>query len=138
MLRYLLPWLCQHQYAEAPCRLLVQDLCLQLTKVTPPPQHIHVLRILGPFPHCLSIDDICFNRILFTFLTKETSDSSFWKFSFKCLIYAVSEAIVELVCSWVLRNKLIIWFLFNALSVSSVYSPAITSTRLLQWQKNSS
>ena len=87
------------------------------------------------FQHCLSIDDICFDRILFTFLTTEISDSIFWKFSFKRLISAVSEAIVVLACSWVLRNKSIIWFLFNALSVSSVYSLAITSTRLLQRQK---
>ena len=50
----------------------------------------------------------------------------------KRLISAVSEAIVQLVCSRVLRNKSIIWFFFNALSVSSVYIPAITSTRLLQ------
>ena len=73
------------------------------------------------FQHCLSIDDICLDRILFTFLTTETFDSSFWKFPFKRLISAVSEAIVVLVCSWVLRNKSIIWFLFNALRVSSVY-----------------
>ena len=29
-----------------------------------------------------------------------------------------------------MRNKSIIWFLFNALNVSSVYTPDITSTRL--------
>ena len=40
MPRYI-PALCQYQYAEAPFRLLVQDLCLQLTKVTLPTQHIH-------------------------------------------------------------------------------------------------
>ena len=90
------------------------------------------------FQHCLSVDDICFDRILFTFLTTETSDSSFWKFSFKRLISAVSEAIVVLACSWDLRNKSIVCFLFNALNVSLVYTPEITSTRLLRWQKNSS
>ena len=87
------------------------------------------------FQHCLSIDDICFDRILFTFLTTEISDSTFWKFSFKRLISVVSEAIVVLACFWVLRNKSIIWFLFNALSVSSVHTLAITSIKLLQWQK---
>ena len=87
------------------------------------------------FQQCLSIVDICLHRLLFTFLITETSDSRFWKFPFKRLISAVSEAIVVLVCSCVLRNKSIIWFLLNALSVSSVYTPAITSTRLLQWQK---
>ena len=76
------------------------------------------------FRHCLSIDGICFDRILFTFLTTETSDSSVWKFSFKRLISAVSEAIIVLAFSWVLRNKSIIWFLFNALNVSSVYTTA--------------
>ena len=85
--------------------------------------------------HCLSIDDICFDRILFTFLATETSDSSFWKFSFKGWISVVSEAIVVLAYSWILRNESIILFLFNVLSVSAVYTPAITSTRLLQWQK---
>ena len=87
------------------------------------------------FQHCLSIDDICFDRKLFTFLATETSDSSFWKFSFKGWISVVSEAIVVLAYSWILRNESIILFLFYVLSVSSVYTPAITSTRLLQWQK---
>ena len=62
------------------------------------------------FQHCPSIDDICFDKILFTFSITETSDSSFWKFSFKGLISAVSKAIVVLDCYWVLRNKSIIWF----------------------------
>ena len=76
------------------------------------------------FQHCLTIDDICLDRILFTVLTTKTFGSTFWKFSFKRLISAVREAIVVLVCSWVLRNKSMIWFLFNALSVSSVYAMA--------------
>ena len=81
----------------------------------------------------LSIDDTCLDKILFTFLIIEKSDSNFWKFSFKCLISAVSEVIVvSLFLSFM--NKSIIWFLFNALSVSTVYTPAIT-TRLVQWQK---
>ena len=87
------------------------------------------------FQHCLSINDICLDRILFTFLGTETSDSSFWKFSFKGWISAVSEAIAVLACPWVLRNKSIILLLFNALSVSSEYTPTVTWTRLLQWQK---
>ena len=56
----------------------------------------------GFFQHCLSIDGICLDRILFTYLITETSDSNFYKFSFKGLISAVGEAIVVLVCSWVL------------------------------------
>ena len=36
------PTLCQHQYAEASYILLPQVLCLQLTKVTLAPHHIHV------------------------------------------------------------------------------------------------
>ena len=38
------------------------------------------------FQHFLSIADICLDRILFTFLTTATSDSSFWKFAFKRLV----------------------------------------------------
>ena len=51
------------------------------------------------FQHCLSIDGISLDRILFTFLITETSDSTFWKFSFKRLTSAVIEAIVVLVYS---------------------------------------
>ena len=125
------PPLCQHQYAEAPYRLSLSSI-----DEGNPTTSTHSRREYWAFfQHCLSIDDICLDKILFTFLITETSDSSFWKFSFKRLISAVSEAIVVLICSWVLRDKSIIWFLFNALSVSSVYIPATTSTRLLQWQK---
>ena len=85
--------------------------------------------------HCLSIDDIWLGKILVTFLITETSDSSFWQFLFNRLISAVSEAIVVLVCSYFLRNKSVIWFLFNTLSICSVYTLAIRSPRLLQWQK---
>ena len=90
---------------------------------------------LSLIDECISIDDICLDRILLTFLTTETSRSRFWKFSFKRLISAVSEAIIALVCSLVLKNKSIIWYLFNPLSVSSIHTLAIMSTSLLQWQK---
>ena len=131
-----MPWsfpsLCQHQYAEVSCTLLASVLCLRLTRIIPT-SSIHSRReYWAVFQHCLSINDICLERILFTFLTTETSNSSIWKFSFKPLIFAVSEAIVVLACSLVLKNESIIWFLFNAQSVSSIYTPAITSTRFLQ------
>ena len=66
----------------------LSSFCLELTKVTPPPQHAHVASI-GCFSSTAS-HDICLDRILFTFLITETSDSSFWKFSFKRLISTVS------------------------------------------------
>ena len=84
-----------------------------LNKVTIPSQHIHDAST-GLFSTTSSIDYFCLDRILFTFLMAETSDSSFWIFSFIRWTSTVSETIVALVCSWVLRNKSIIWFLFNA------------------------
>ena len=73
-----------------PYRLLVQDFCLQLTKVTPPPQHIHVVNT-GHFSNTASQLMTFALTMLFTFLTTEASDSSFWKFLFEHLISAVSE-----------------------------------------------
>ena len=71
------------------------------------------------FQHYLSIDDICLERTLLTFLTARTSDSSFWKFLFhKRLISAVSEAIIVLVCSWVFKNN---WFLSGFYLIQSVF-----------------
>ena len=67
--------------------------------LSPPSQHIHAANT-GRFSNTASqLMRFCFDRILLTFLTIETSDSSFWKVSFKCLISAFSEAIVVLACS---------------------------------------
>ena len=100
------------------------------------PYHINMFtsRALDVFP-ALPLNEICSARTLLTFLTTETYDCSFWKFSFKRLISSVGEAIVGLVYPGVFRNRSIFWFLFNALSVSKVYIQTIASTRLLWWQK---
>lgn len=61
--------------------------------------------------------------------------TSLLKFLFSSPISLASEFIVFLVFCWLFRNKSISYDLFSAFSVSSVYTLAITSTKMLQWDK---
>ena len=127
--------LCQHQYAEIPLQTVGSRFLSSIDEGNPTPStHSHYK--YWPFSqHRLWIDDICFDNIVHIFNNRniwlQLLEVLIWTFNF--CSYWIS--IVVLACSWVLRNKSIIWFLFNALSVSSVYTLAITSTRLLQLQK---
>ena len=122
---------------SAPIRLSTLQTVGSSSLVTLPPQHI-CREHWAFFQYCLFIDDICLDRISFIFLITKPCGSTFWKFSFKRLISAVSETIVVLVRSWVLKNKSVIWFLFNALSVFLGIYPSHNVNEIVTMTKNGS
>ena len=82
-----------------------------------------------------SPDNIYVHKILNIFNNGNIRLTSSLKFLFSSLISLASEFIVFLVFCWLFRNKSISYGLFSAFSVSSLYTLAITSTKMLQWDK---